>query len=777
MDNLTSRTTYRRHVSQMKEGTLQRWEPPDPPLQIAENVEVIGHNEEEEVAMSVATCFAIEFVEQVVRGRVRISGASSILALINTYYARHLPANVTIPSSWYMLCKMAFPGADASQPLKILRDVCPMCDFVFAADAAATCGICHVTTRFLANGKPARQAAYFDLADILRRKFAAVHMYEALEFYVDNTKVADPIGIRDRHLSESWHGTILQGVLTGAESTVDTSQADEHDDVEVEADEHDDVRVSSDSAAEYPEASSSEGSAELESGSDADMDGGGQQLQDANQTESGPHHHNNDAARNVTLFVALTADGTEIHKNVSYTPVTLKVLNLQSTLRSRMSSIVLLAVLPPHIKNYNNLLRPVAHLIHRHRPGGGVPITLRHPVSGTTIFLYVYLAYTVNDIRGVPGCTGGKHAPCIEGSCVRCKVRGLHRQNRTIVPASVRALAPQDPLRSQWETEFKKDDTLRSYAKMSRPAARSKAEVVPSAQRVLNAKTKSAKKECHKEEPFTSICVLAEMLPYFDVTKHSLYDLAHMIGNFLKLIVRMITNSSSTAGKASFSSKHREYEMRTIGRFEYLKPHKKQPKSVKPKWMASKTRWELVEQAFGLLRAPKEWPTHGKVFSNRGSLNISELMLYAGPIGAYLFQFLDIDYDIRIDIIQALRLLGLLQRKVSTPGDRLTLRRDLPRVFTRLELALPVQAQTMIMHYLVFHTVEHLEATGPFHVSNMLDIERFQLVLKTCARAKKSVMRSIVNNYLLLEASLESRMTLVDMEWTVIYCGHVISYH
>ena len=99
MDNLTSRTTYRRHVSQMKEGTLQRWEPPDPPLQIAENVEVIGHNEEEEVAMSVATCFAIEFVEQVVRGRVRISGASSILALINTYYARHLPANVTIPSS------------------------------------------------------------------------------------------------------------------------------------------------------------------------------------------------------------------------------------------------------------------------------------------------------------------------------------------------------------------------------------------------------------------------------------------------------------------------------------------------------------------------------------------------------------------------------------------------------------------------------------------------------------------------------------------------------
>ena len=158
------------------------------------------------------------------------------------------------------------------------------------------------------------------------------------------------------------------------------------------------------------------------------------------------------------------------------------------------------------------------------------------------------------------------------------------------------------------------------------------------------------------------------------------------------------------------------------------------------------------------------------LFRSCTSLTVSELLLHAGPVGAYCFQFLDIDGAIKADMVMLLRLMGLVLQKASTAGDRLRLRKELAAAVTRLELALPVYIQTMVMHWLVFHVTNMLEATGPFHVSNMLDMERFQVVLKGCARAKKNVMQSIVNNYLLLEVSLNNRRTS-SWDWTVSPAG------
>lgn len=144
-------------------------------------------------------------------------------------------------------------------------------------------------------------------------------------------------------------------------------------------------------------------------------------------------------------------------------------------------------------------------------------------------------------------------------------------------------------------------------------------------------------------------------------------------------------------------------------------------------------------------------------------------MLYAGPVGAYFFQFLDIDEEIKRDMIHVLCLLELIMRKSSIPRDRAILRKELPVAFTRLELALPVYIQTAVVHYLVYHAVDHLEETGPFHVTNMLDTERFQTVFKSCAKGKKHMMQSIVNNYQLLQSSLNSRLQSTD-DWAVRPC-------
>ena len=260
----------------------------------------------------------------------------------------------------------------------------------------------------------------------------------------------------------------------------------------------------------------------------------------------------------------MTADGTEVKKNRSFTPVTSKILNLPSRLRSRMSNIQLHAVFPESVKDYNSLLRPVALQLQERRPGGGNPIRIRHPRTGARMHLYVQLAYLVNDLRGGPACTGGTHPPAIEGSCVECKVRGLHRQNRTVVPASVRALPSNSALRREWALEYSKDDTLKSYATMTRPARRTKAEALASAGRVLRRESNK------KDEAFATVSAFSELLPYHDVTKHNKVDLAHTVANAVKLLTEQVTNTGSKKGISRFGAKQREAEVNDLRRFQYL---------------------------------------------------------------------------------------------------------------------------------------------------------------------------------------------------------------
>jgi hypothetical protein len=138
-------------------------------------------------------------------------------------------------------------------------------------------------------------------------------------------------------------------------------------------------------------------------------------------------------------------------------------------------------------------------------------------------------------------------------------------------------------------------------------------------------------------------------------------------------------------------------------------------------------------------------------------------------VGAYLFSFLDIDDQIKLDMIKVIRMMEMIMRKTSTEGDRAIIRRELPIAFTRLELAMPVYIHSMVVHYLVYHAVDHLEETGPFHVSNMLDMERFQTVLKACCKGKTSIMRSIVNNFQLLRKAMNTRL-VSPIDWVVTPC-------
>ena len=214
--------------------------------------------------------------------------------------------------------------------------------------------------------------------------------------------------------------------------------------------------------------------------------------------------------------------------------------------------------------DYNTLFRPIAESFAEHRPDGGTPFEVTCTETGRRLYVHVYLAWHVNDIRGVPSVTCSAHPPCYVGNCTLCKVKGVRRLNRIIVPGAVCYLPPTDALRKEYGQEFKNDQDLRALASSVRPLKRQKAEVAASAGRIARRQSNKA------DEAFYNVPVFQELLPYFDVTKCTIYDLAHNIANAIKLYFGCVCNDGG-GGHAKFTDQVRDEEMVIRGRFSYLK--------------------------------------------------------------------------------------------------------------------------------------------------------------------------------------------------------------
>jgi hypothetical protein len=510
-----------------------------------------------------AKSFACHVMEEVVRGRVTVKGVTDLLKIFHGHYGKLLPRHTKIPTSWYMISKLA--REDQPTPPNTFRDVCPECDYLFlpASEGDPDCPRCMKATRWNERkvGEPKRQAVYFDLEHDIREFVGVEVMADALEdFALRGLHVGS---VRDHQLDNAVDGTILRALNLEERISAVVTSDEEAAEVEDNAKHTDAIAEDSEDAAR-----GSEGDVQVDSEGEDEEDQHRQrdvENEEVQEDEDSEEMDGDGDASKYTVFLALTADATDFASwsNKSFTPVTSKILNLDCALRSRMSNIQLHAILPESISDYNSLLRPVALQLHRHRPDGGRPIRVQHPRTGKIMHLYVHLAYTVNDLRGVPGCTGGCYAPCIEGSCVVCKVRGVYRQNRTIIPASVRALPRNSDLRRQWKFEFRKDTTLMHYADMLKPGRRLKMEALASAGRVVRKET------LKKDEAFASVSVFSELLPYHDVTKHSKTDLAHTIANAVKLLFEHVTNSAA-GGKAKFADRYKTFEVDQLKRFEYL---------------------------------------------------------------------------------------------------------------------------------------------------------------------------------------------------------------
>ena len=121
-------------------------------------------------------------------------------------------------------------------------------------------------------------------------------------------------------------------------------------------------------------------------------------------------------------------------------------------------SIWLLGYMPPKVKNYQNMLKPLVDMYAKYAPGNQ-HIDVHDSHLGTSVKKWVICAFLTNDVRGVPNATCGKSPPCLVGTCNMCNVGGHYHRATTVVPGAVWSLnAVQTGARelvNEYKREFK----------------------------------------------------------------------------------------------------------------------------------------------------------------------------------------------------------------------------------------------------------------------------------------------------------------------------------
>ena len=477
-------------------------------------------------------------------------------------------------------------------------------------------------------------------------------------------------------------------------------------------------------------------------------------------------------------FFLQVNDGVEVTKNVTYTPVTIKILNMFAGLRGALGTLVFIALFPPKVKDYNAMMRPIVDMLVDLAPGAE-GLTLE---DGTLI--HVALAWILNDTRGVPTGCCGKQAPALIGSCVIDVVQGQRHHRSTILPGAVRLLPPNHALRADYAEEFEAYEPIAVLATLPRCNKRSHTKIVASGRRVLAG-------AAEKGEAFKGVSEFVRLW-YHNLAKHTKYDLAHALANQVKDTIRYMMVHTPSIVRANirtarrptirttrrpnicmhnfpnilpqnckegwlFTGARRMYEQDTLGRFAELLANKKR-KFPTPPWAISPKRQILIDELTKELEYPAGWPTVSVMFEFGGGMKTTEALLKLGPVGAYQLSFADCDPDFLKLILSLFSLLGRVMLKSTTPEERAKISKESAELFTKLEMIMPSSWNTFVRHTCCYHCCDTLEACGPFWTCNMLDHERMHTLLKQLARNRKDLFASMVNNYRYLEMSVLNRV-------------------
>lgn len=268
-------------------------------------------------------------------------------------------------------------------------------------------------------------------------------------------------------------------------------------------------------------------------------------------------HNLADVMNEDTLVLQQSNDGVEVQKNLSYTPVVFKFLNLPPSIRSRFGCLALVAFFPPRVKSYQDMLLPLVLNVAKFQPGRET-ITVFDAYQKEERHISLIVAPLINDIRALPYCTCGKHPPCYVGSCNHCVQGGVwHR--RVTLPGLCRALPMNSPVRELWNDEFGEVPGMEDWSTKGRPAKRTREGALKAGQLVQSGEREKTDEAYYAED------IYSLNLEYHDKINHNLYDLAHNFSNAIKQSLNYIKNKNKD-DKNLFNDAMRDYE-KSLGRF------------------------------------------------------------------------------------------------------------------------------------------------------------------------------------------------------------------
>jgi hypothetical protein len=198
---------------------------------------------------------------------------------------------------------------------------------------------------------------------------------------------------------------------------------------------------------------------------------------------------------------------------------------------------------------------------------------------------------------------------------------------------------------------------------------------------------------------------------------------------------------------------------------------------------------DAIDEVCRHLRAVKTWPAVRALFSDCGKLKMAESLAIAGDQGRYLFSLLEGIQPMLLDLmISALGLLREFRQKtqisdaqrkdmcgrlfqVHSPTHYYThcshctilYNHSITQVMAKLEMALPLYWSTFTRHG-AHHLGDQNERAGSFWAHNMLQFERFHVLLKNLARGSRNVMASIAHHFQMLGWAQSWRLEAQDAQ-------------
>ena len=645
---------WRRHVQKIATGDLVRWEetedfegpaagPAEEYKEGSVGVEVEDHDRGpwggEELTVDPIDAYASEIAELVARNRVTATGAEAMLKATFRHYDHVLPDTHSLPGTWYQCRSKALAGNKAKY---FIRDLCVGCDYLFPLDPLAQeCPSQRCGKPRCKDGRPQRQAYYYDIADKVRRLYGS--KYSARHAAYGTSRDPPRGGVENRELHDCWDASILGALfhaLDDPEKCHYLYLAQSNDGVEVEKN----VTYTPITAKLLNLPPDLRGQASYTSTHCHRVFG--------TPYQCGTAYHERTRATSVRR-TAVVRRTTMVRTTYISTPGT--VMGRRTVCAGMLANIWLLGYLPPKVKNYQSMLQPLVDMFAKHAPGGE-PISVYDAHLDTEVDKFIVCAWLNNDIRGVTNATCGKNPPALVGSCNFCCQGGQRHRHTTVLPGAVRALpTDEDDLQKQYEEEFVQADDVALFSSMERPTKRTKTSAIDSGNRTAQGVSKEV------DEAYKDVDIYTTSLWYHDKIKHTLYDLAHQFANVVKHILKYMKNKKK-ADKTVFPPQARAYEVDKLGRFPDLaavtgRRRKGVKKYSSLPWVSPPDRQELLDTLPEILKQPSKWPPLRSMFRDLGFMKTSETLLLAGDAGAYMLRLTGADPEYIKLYVQVLRII------------------------------------------------------------------------------------------------------------------------